>query len=153
DQIISVTDMMRTLNKHASEGLQTFNPRAVTDITGFGLLGHAYEMAKGSGVRFEIDNKHVALLPGTKELANKQVFPAVSRTNHAWLKEYVEYGNDISTEEDLILCDSITSGGLLISLTEEEAKAYINYLSKQYSIEAQKIGKVSEQKEKSIYVK
>src|SRR5699024_1995791 len=52
DQIISVTDMMRTLNKHASEGLQTFNPSAVTDITGFGLLGHAYEMAKGSGVSF-----------------------------------------------------------------------------------------------------
>src|SRR5699024_5557322 len=83
---------------------------------------------KGSGVSFEIDNKHVALLPGTKELANKQVFPAGSRTNHAWLKEYVEYGKDISTEEELILCDSITSGGLLISLPEEEAKAYINYL-------------------------
>src|SRR5690625_6031083 len=77
-------------------------------------------MAKGSGVIFENDNKHVALIPGTKELANKQVFPAGSRTNHAWLKEYVEYGKDISTEEELILCDSITSGGLLISLPEEE---------------------------------
>jgi len=153
DQITSVTDMMRTLNKHASRALQTFNPSAVTDITGFGLLGHAYEMAKGSGVSFEIDNKHVALLPGTKDLANKQVFPAGSRTNHAWLKEYVEYGKDISTEEELILCDSITSGGLLISLPEEEANEYVNYLSEQYSIEAQEIGKVSEQKEKSIYVK
>src|SRR5699024_10961770 len=99
DQIISVTDMMRTLNKHASEGLQTFNPSAVTDITGFGLLGHAYEMAKGSGVSFEIDNKHVALLPGTKELANKQEFPARSRTNHASLKEYVDYGEGILSEE------------------------------------------------------
>src|SRR5699024_12628340 len=106
-----------------------------------------------SCVSIEIDNKHVALLPGTKELANKQVFPAGSRTNHAWLKVYVEYVKNISTEEELILCDSITSCGLLISLPEEEAKAYVNYLSKQYSIEAQEIGKVSEQKEKSIYVK
>src|SRR5699024_3859883 len=137
DQITSVTDMMRILNKHASEGLQTFNPRAVTDITGFGLLCHSYEMSKGSGVSFEIDNKQVALLPETKDLANKQVFPDGSRNNHAWLKEYVEYGKNISTEEELILCDSITSGGLLISLPEEEAKAYVNYLSKQYSIEAQ----------------
>src|SRR5699024_8094239 len=98
--------------------------------TGFGLLGHAYEMAKGSGVSFEIDNKHVALLPGTKDLANKQVLPPGSRTNHAWLKEYVEYGKDISTEEELILCHYITSGGLLTSLAEEERKTYINYLSK-----------------------
>src|SRR5699024_7926251 len=82
-QITSVTDMMRTLNKHASRALQTFNPSAVTDITGFGLLGHAYEMAKGSGVSFEIDNKHVALLPGTKDLANKQVITASSRRNNA----------------------------------------------------------------------
>src|SRR5699024_12242655 len=123
--------------------LQTFNPSAVTDITGFGLLGHAYEMAKGSGVSFEIDNKHVALLPGTKDLANKQVFPAGSRTNHAWSKEYVEYGKNISTEEELIICESITWGGLLISLIEEEAKAYKNYLSKQYTIAAQKIVKVT----------
>src|SRR5699024_2393185 len=108
---------------------------------------------KGSGVSFEIDNKHVALLPGTKDLANKQVFPAGSRTNHAWLKEYVEYGKNISTEEELILCDYITSGGLLISLQEEEAKAYVNYISKQYYIEAQEIVKVSEQKVKSNNVK
>src|SRR5699024_11352417 len=133
--------------------LKTINKKTLKKITGFVLLGHEYEITKGSGVSFENDNKHVALLPGTKDLANKQVFPAGSRTNHAWLKEYVEYGKDISTEEEHILCDSITSGGLLISLPEEEAKAYINYLSKQYFIEVQEIGKVSEQKEKSIYVK
>ena len=152
-QIDSVSEMMSTLNKHASESLQGFNPSAVTDITGFGLLGHAYEMASGSDVSFEIDNKNVALLPGAKELAEQQIFPAGSRTNHTWLKDDVEYGEAISPVEELILCDSITSGGLFISLPEDEATSYVDYLSTHHAIEAQIIGKVIEKNDKSIYVK
>src|SRR5699024_1666951 len=75
EQIDHVSKMMSTLNKAASESLADFNPSAVTDITGLGLLGHAYEMASGSAVSFEIDNQRVAVLPGAKELAEKQIFP------------------------------------------------------------------------------
>lgn len=153
EQIDHVSKMMSALNKAASESLANFNPSAVTDITGFGLLGHAYEMASGSAVSFEIDNQHVALLPGAKALAEKQIFPGGSRTNHQWLKDDVKYGENISPVEELILCDSITSGGLLISLPEDEATAYVDYLKIHHAIEANIIGKVIEKSDKSIYVK
>ena len=153
EKIDHVTEMMSTLNKAAAESLAEFNPSAVTDITGFGLLGHAFEMAKGSEVSFEIEYNNVALLPGAKELAEKQMFPAGSRTNHAWVKDDVEYGEDISPVEELILCDSITSGGLFISLPKDEAKLYVNHLKTHHAIEANIIGKVIEKRDKSIYVK
>lgn len=153
EQIDHVSKMMSTLNKAASESLADFNPSAVTDITGFGLLGHAYEMASGSAVSFEIDNQRVALLPGAKELAEKQIFPGGSRTNHHWLKDDVKYGENISPVEELILCDSITSGGLLISLPKNEAATYVDYLKSHHAIEANIIGRVIEKSDKSIYVK
>src|SRR5699024_1896819 len=121
--------------------------------SGIGSLAPGRAMAHGTGVSFQTDNKPGADLAETGDVTNTRTDPTSARKKHAWVKEYVEYGKDISTEEELILCDSITSGGLLISLPEEEANEYVNYLSEQYSIEAQEIGKVSEQKEKSIYVK
>lgn len=153
EQIDNVSQMMSELNKYAAESLSAFNPSAATDITGFGLLGHAYEMASGSEVSFEIDYSSVSLLPGAKELAEKQIFPAGSRTNHRWLKDVVDYGKSISPVEELILCDSITSGGLFISLPEDEAIKYVQLLEEKHSIEAKIIGKVTEPKHKSIYVK
>src|SRR5699024_9387348 len=65
EQINNVTEMMRTLNKYAAETLQNYSPNAVTDITGFGLLGHAFEMASGSNVTFHIEANEVPLLDGT----------------------------------------------------------------------------------------
>ena len=154
DRIIEgETEILYELNKYAAESLSAFNPSAATDITGFGLLGHAYEMASGSEVSFEIDYSSISLLPGTKELAEKQIFPAGSRTNHTWLKDVVDYGETISPVEELILCDSITSGGLFISLPEDEAVKYVQLLEEKHSIEAKIIGKVTRPKHKSIYVK
>lgn len=150
--IDQVTEVMCTLNKYAAESLKKFHPNAVTDITGFGLLGHAYEMARESDVSFVIDHKHIPILPGTKELAEEKVIPAGSWENHRWLEDVVEYGENISVVEQVILCDAITSGGLLISLPKQEADAFIHHLRKQHSIQASIIGEVIEKKEKAIYV-
>ena len=151
-QIDQASQVMSTLNKYAAESLTHFHPHAVTDITGFGLLGHAFEMANGSDVSFEINHKIIPLLPGAKKLAEENIFPAGSRANYEWLKDNVQYDESISESDQLILCDAMTSGGLLISLPQQEADSFIDHLRTNFSIEASVIGKVIEKKEKTIYI-
>jgi selenide, water dikinase len=151
EQERAVTLAMATLNKQAAELLEEFSPTAVTDVTGFGLLGHSTEMAKGSGVTFEINLSNVPVLDGTYELINKGIVPGGTKANHSWLKDDVEYGDALTFEDEMLLCDAVTSGGLLISLPAEQAKQYVENC-KQNGIEAASIiGTVQEKKEKSIY--
>lgn len=150
--ITNITETMRSLNKNAAEILNNFQPNAVTDVTGFGLLGHAFEMAHGSQVSFEIDWQRVPLLAGTQELAEQHLFPGGSRANHEWLKQDIHYNDKLTEIEQLILCDAVTSGGLLISLPENEAKNYVNELSRKHNLQANIIGKVTKQQKHTIYV-
>jgi selenide, water dikinase len=147
-----VTETMSLLNKSAAEELKAFHPYAVTDVTGFGLLGHGSEIAKGSEVSFEIDLSKVPVLEGTYELAEQGVVPGGSKSNHQWLIKDVHYEN-ISSEEQIVLCDAITSGGLLAALDETEAIEYVKALHKRGLKDATIIGRVIEKKDKCIYVK
>jgi selenide, water dikinase len=148
EQEETVTLLMAELNKQACERLKDFTPHAVTDVTGFGLLGHASEMARGSDVSFEIDLERVPVLNGTYELAEQGIVPGGSKSNHKWLEKDIAYGTDISIQQQLVLCDAITSGGLLIALPLEDAEKYTS-LDSRYTI----IGQVVEKKDKLIYVK
>jgi len=152
EQEQEVTETMALLNKSAADALKRFNPHAVTDVTGFGLLGHGSEIARGSDVSFEIILSKVPVLEGTYELAAKGVVPGGSKSNHKWLENDVVY-DEISAEEQLVLCDAITSGGLLVSLAENEAEHYVAALKEQGLSHAAIIGKVTEKKDKLIYVK
>jgi selenide, water dikinase len=146
-----VTETMATLNKVAAEILTNYQPHAVTDVTGFGLMGHGSEMARGSGVSFEIFLSQVPVLEGALELAKQGVVPGGSKSNHTWLKDDVVY-EDILPEEQLLLCDAITSGGLLIAISEEEAKMYVDKLLAEGGATASIVGKVTKKKDKYIYV-
>jgi selenide,water dikinase len=146
-----VTETMASLNKTAAEVLTAFHPYAVTDVTGFGLLGHGSEMARGSNVSFEISLAKIPVLPGTFELAKAGVVPGGSKSNHKWLENDVDY-DSILPEEEIILCDAITSGGLLVALDETEANQYIDALHQRGHAIAEIIGRVTEQKDKLIYV-
>lgn len=152
EQEIEVTELMALLNKSAAEALKPFNPHAVTDVTGFGLLGHGSEIARGSNVSFEISLSNVPVLAGTYELAAKGVVPGGSKSNHKWLENDVMY-EEISYEEQIVLCDAITSGGLLVSLPKKEAEPYVDALKESGLIHASIIGEVLEKKDKLIYVK
>jgi len=143
-----VTELMAKLNKEACENLMDFTPHAVTDVTGFGLLGHASEMASGSNVSLEIDLQLVPVLEGTYELSSQGVVPGGSKSNHKWLEKDVVYSDTIDIAQQLVLCDAITSGGLLIAVSEDQAIEYIK-LNDSYKV----IGRVTEKKEKLIYVK
>lgn len=152
EQIALVTKVMSSLNKDAAEGLSSFHPNAVTDVTGFGLLGHAFEMAKGSNVSFTIDSKIIPVLPGTYELAEANIIPGGSRANHKWLRADVDYSEEVSFAKQMVLTDAITSGGLLISLPAKDADQYIKYFNEHSNIKANIIGEVTEKRDKFIYV-
>ncbi len=148
EQEETVTLLMAELNKVACERLKDFSPHAVTDVTGFGLLGHASEIARGSDVSFEIDLEKVPVLDGTYELAEQGIVPGGSKSNHKWLEKVIDYSSEITLQQQLVLCDAITSGGLLIALSSEEAEQYTS-IDSVYTI----IGQVVEKKDKLIYVK
>jgi selenide,water dikinase len=146
-----VTDTMATLNKVAAEVLKEFHPHAVTDVTGFGLLGHGSEMARGSNVSFEFSLNQVPVLEGALELAKNGVVPGGSKANHKWLTDDVVY-DEILPEEQLLLCDAITSGGLFVALKEQEAAEYVDKLQSSGLAYASIVGRVTEKKDKYIYV-
>lgn len=152
DQEKEVTDTMASLNKTAAEILTSFTPHAVTDVTGFGLLGHGSEMARGSNVSFEIEYNRVPILDGTYELAVQGVIPGGSKANYQWLTDDVDYGS-ATPDEQYILCDAITSGGLLVAMSKEKADQYVQQLHDAGLQCASIIGRVSEKREKLIYVR
>lgn len=152
EQEQAVTETMAMLNKIAAETLSEFHPHSVTDVTGFGLLGHGSEVARGSEVSFEFTLSKVPVLEGAIELAKNGVVPGGSKSNHKWLEDDVVYEH-ILPEEQIVLCDAVTSGGLFVSLCEEEARTYINKLHSNGLAQASIIGRVTEKKEKLIYVK
>ncbi len=140
-----VTDTMAALNKKASELLADYQVNAVTDVTGFGLLGHASEMAEGSGVSFDISYSQVPQLARTVELAENGVVPGGSKANHSWLSGRINYHEELTKAQQLILCDAITSGGLLISMPKDEAQAYVDSFNRIADTTAAIIGDVKEQ--------
>ncbi|MDF2556589.1 MAG: selD [Bacillales bacterium] len=122
EKLVEVT--MATLNREAAEAAHDLSPSAVTDITGFGLLGHAYEMAYGSKVSMRIHSNKVPLLPDTMRLAELGSIPGGSKSNYNWLKDGLQFSDEISENEKFVLCDAITSGGLLLSMKPNEATEY-----------------------------
>ena len=152
EQLKEVTAIMATLNKIAAELLNDFSPNAVTDVTGFGLLGHGKEMAEGSNVSVHIYMDKVPFLEGTFSLAEEGIIPGGSKANRDWLRDSISFGNDISDTEQLVLCDAITSGGLLISMNRAQAKDYVHSLRNDGNTYASIIGEVKELSSKLIYV-
>lgn len=123
EDLEEVMNVMAALNKDAAEAMENYHVNACTDITGFGLLGHTMEIAKGGNVGITISNKDVPVLSKARELAEKQVIPGGTYKNHSWLAEDIDYSSGISKLDQLILCDAVTSGGLLISVPADEADA------------------------------
>lgn len=152
EQEQEVTKVMATLNKQAAEVLAEFEPNAVTDITGFGLLGHGSEMAKGSQVTLVFQYNKIPQLQGTKELAEQGIIPGGSKSNHKWLTSDVTYDAALTETEQLILCDAITSGGLLIALPEEQAQRFVEKFNQVSPIESSIVGYVRE-KDSDFYIK
>lgn len=134
-------DSMLTLNRGACEAMLGFEVHGCTDVTGFGLIGHAREMALASGVTLEIAAEQVQFLPGAVEYARQGAIPGGLKNNREFASCIVEGASDF----DDLLYDPQTSGGLLISIAERDAAA----LERKYPA-AYRIGRVVDRGQKAI---
>jgi selenide, water dikinase len=107
-------DVMITLNAAASRAAVRAGLRCATDVTGFGLLGHAYKLARASGVTAVIEHRAVPLIPGAREALRSGYVPGGSRRNLAWVAPHADLSG-VPDEDVLLLADAQTSGGLLVA--------------------------------------
>jgi selenide,water dikinase len=157
---------MAELNRAASEALQEIQDQAgtappihaVTDVTGFGLLGHAREMALGDSKRniepvsFEIEHSAISFLPGACEAAREGFLPGGLKNNRDFIGDCVGFGESIPQEYRDLLFDPQTSGGLLIAISPESADAAISSLVC-HGVSASRIGKVISKTNPLLFVR
>lgn len=117
---------MTTSAASASRIMQKIGANACTDVTGFGLMGHAFEMAKASGVTLNIDSKAVPLLPDVLELISQGMLTRGDKNNRVYVGETVRMNSSVSPQMQSALFDPQTAGGLLISIPEGKAAAFLN---------------------------
>ncbi len=120
--IDAVTKTMTTSAQEASKAMCKFGANACTDVTGFGLLGHAFEMAKASGVTFEIESGNVPLIIDTLELIEQGMLTRGDRNNRVYTGDAVSFSSTVSGIMQSALFDPQTAGGLLISTTSDAAE-------------------------------
>ena len=144
-------EVMTTLNKYAGEIIVKYNVSACTDVTGFGIMGHGYEMASASDITIELYKENIPVIGGARDFAEMGLVPAGTYNNKMYLDGKYELIDVPEWLED-ILFDPQTSGGLLLSVPENEAGSVIKELET-LKIKSAIIGKVVEKKDVPIIVK
>lgn len=128
EEFAPAVESMATLNKTAGEIIANFTIHSCTDVTGFGLLGHAYEMADASSVSFRMDSSTIPVLPKALELADMGILPAGAYSNMGYVKKWVSCQKAVPRALFDLLADPQTSGGLLAAVPKNEAKELIKQL-------------------------
>ena len=141
ETVAHMNRLMTTLNKSARDVMVRHRVHACTDVTGFGLLGHGFEMAQGSDVELDISVGSVDLLPEALEFARMGVLPAGMYRNRTFAEPAVDAGTVETAVQDLLF-DPQTSGGLLMAVAPEDADALLAELAPVVP-SAQRIGTVS----------
>ena len=144
DVEVSIRSMLE-LNRRACERMLEYDVHGCTDVTGFGLIGHAREMAVASGVTLEIAADSVQFLPGAPEAAKQGALPGGLKNNRDFASCAVQKTRDLAPEVEDLLYDPQTSGGLLIALAEKDAAPLLQSLAGAY-----RIGQVCRQGQKPI---
>ena len=141
--IAEVTRVMAKLND-VVEPLQAGGVRAATDVTGFGLLGHARNLAAQSGVGLELWAGAVPLLAAARRFAGEGVVPAGSRKNRLFAEQWVTYDPAVTEELRVLLNDAMTSGGLLVAVPADGTELLIGRLKEAGALSAVVVGRVTE---------
>jgi selenide,water dikinase len=152
EQVDEILVSMSTLNARSLDVLKEFNPSGGTDITGFGLGGHAFRMAQASGVSIEIYQNQLPYFSRVKQIYEMGCIPGASFRNREFLGDEVEFSDILSYEERMLIFDAQTSGGLLFGIDENSAISAIESLKKR-NLEGWIVGEVESKLEKTLYVK
>jgi selenide,water dikinase len=134
-------ESMARLNRNAARAVKRFEPRGGTDITGFGLLGHALEMSQQAGAQFAFHFDQLPFLPGALTLGSEWIFPSGASANMAHVSAHVAFANTIADWERMMVYDPETSGGLLLPIAADHANAAVNAI-KAAGSEAWVVGEV-----------
>ena len=143
---------MLTPGKFAAEAIGKFDVKGATDVTGFSLLGHAWEMARASNVTIQIEPGAVPLINGALELARAGLTTGADKTNREYVGEDISIADGIDPNLGKLLYDPQTAGGLLLAIAEDTADDLLKELLRNYP-RAQIIGRVRARAGKSISVR
>ncbi|MBX3278893.1 MAG: selenide, water dikinase SelD [Acidobacteria bacterium] len=143
--------VMLTAGDRAAAAMRDFGVRGATDITGFGLLGHAWEMARASRVTFEIDSARIPQIDGALDLARARMVTRGDRVNREYVGDDLAIGSGIGKDLQSLMFDPQTAGGMLISIAEEKADELLDRLRIDYP-DAAIIGRVGERSDRSVFV-
>lgn len=124
----ALVESMTTLNSRTGEELKNWDVHACTDVTGFGLLGHALEMASGSGVTIRLTAAALPLLPGARDLAEMGIIPAGAYRNRDHVESHLRVETTVDRALADLAADPQTSGGLLAAVPAEQAEALLERL-------------------------
>jgi len=151
--IEKINQSMKTLNNVAARTMVELGVNACTDITGFGLLGHALQLAQASGVSLIIEWKEVPIFEEALEYAEQALLPGGTIKNFKFVEPQVEFDAAVNDDWKMILADAQTSGGLLISVEKAKSETLIKLLKNRGVKTARIIGTVCAPMEKSLCVK
>ena len=143
---------MLTPGRDAAAAMREFGVKGATDVTGFSLLGHAWELARGSRVTIEIDSSLVPVLPGALELAGAGLLTSGDRTNRQYVGDDITIAATITKEMGSLLYDPQTAGGILMAIPADRAGALLERLRETYR-HAEIIGRVVDRGPHSLVVK
>jgi len=152
DVLERAVQVMTTLNKVACETMLEFDPHACTDITGFGLTGHTLWMVKGANVGITLYVDRVPHFPESIEMIKQGVRTGVTLDNKALVADYIRLDGGISPEEEMLMYDPQTSGGLFISVAADRADALVQKLHERGIADATVVGEVFQSPEPVIRI-
>jgi selenide,water dikinase len=150
--IDKVTRLMAVLNRNAAGIMTDFDISACTDVTGFGLLGHLAEMVCGSGMSIQVDSGQVPVIAEALEFASMGLIPAGAHKNREFRQEMIAFGETVTRALQDVLFDPQTSGGLLISVSGNQATALVAALKDAGAGDAAQIGEIIHGPDEKILV-
>jgi selenide,water dikinase len=134
-------ETMLTSGKAAAEAMREFGVKGATDVTGFALLGHAWELARASQVTIEIESSRLPLLPGALDLAGAGLLTSGDKTNREYVGEDIVISESVSKQMSNLLYDPQTAGGLLVAIPAERSTEFLARVRESYP-HAAAIGRV-----------
>lgn len=153
DDVNLAKKIMKTLNFSGAEVMKKYNIKGATDVTGYGLAGHALKLARASNVSLELNLNKIPLIGNTFRLVDEGCIPGASFRNLDFVENDSHLGMDLNYNLKMIAMDAQTSGGLLMCVPGEVSENVLSDLHKAGLDKSEVIGKVTEKKEKCLYLK